>query len=384
MAVGVLLLVVGTSVGMVHASIQSQINTLNNQNAEKQSAVNSLQLQATSYQDAINKLQAQIGAIQGAIAASEAKQSQLQTKITADQQEINQQKQVLGEDLKAMYVNGGMTTIEMLATSKNLSDFVNAETYDSAVQNKIQNTLNQITALQNQLEDQKNQVQQLLQTQQAQQNQLASDQAQQNHLLSLNQNQQADYNNQIKANQSKISSLEAEQAAINEDGSSAITLPASGGVGGNCATPNYAIGGTYYYSGPESSAPNGGYPMPWCNAAQDSTTTYGGFPNRECTSFAYWYFTTEEGHNGFSVTGNADQWWYTANRPVDLTPVDGSIAVDPSGPYGHVMIVVATPGQTYGGGTVPNGKIDTISMNDDYSGHFFAMQRPYSGFYFIH
>ncbi len=62
----------------------------------------------------------------------------------------------------------------------------------------------------------------------------------------------------------------------------------------------------------------------------------------------------------------------------------GSIAVDPNGPWGHVMIVIATPGQTYDGRVVPVGKIDTISMNDDWYGHFFAMQRSYYGFYFIH
>jgi hypothetical protein len=69
---------------------------------------------------------------------------------------------------------------------------------------------------------------------------------------------------------------------------------------------------------------------------------------------------------------------------VDQNPADGSIAVDPAGTYGHVMIVVATPGQNYGGNVVPAGYIDTISMNDDWHGDFFSLQRPYAGFYFIH
>ncbi|HUD10298.1 MAG TPA: CHAP domain-containing protein [Candidatus Saccharimonadales bacterium] len=360
-------------------SIQDQINALSNQNVQTQSSVNSLQLQATSYQNAISTLQTQISAIQGAIAASQAQQDQLQTQIQADQVELNQQKQILGDDIKTMYVAGQMSMLEELASSKNLSDFVNAETYRNAVQGKVQTSLTEISQLENQLTDQKDQVDQLLAVQQTQNNQLTSDQAQQQQLLSYNQGQQDQYNQQIQANQSQISALEAQQVAINESGISSISPPAGGGVGGACGTPSP------WYTGPSSSAPTGGYPQNWCNASQDSLTTYGGFPNRECTSFAFWYFTTQEsGHTGFYVTGNANQWAFTANRPVDHTPADGAIAVDTSGPFGHVMIVVAIPGESYGGSTVPAGEIDTISMNDDYNGHFFALQRSSAGFYYIH
>ncbi len=361
----------------------TQINNLQAQNSQNQANINSLQLQSASYQDAISNLQSQITAIQSAIASSEAEQTQVENNIAANQLKLNQEKQILGDDIKTMYLNSQMSTIEELATSKNLSDFVNAQVYRTAVQNQVQSILNQVTTLEKQLEAQKIQVAQLLQTQQSQQAQLNASESQQQQLLNYNQNQINQYNQQIASNQSKIATLRAEQAALNEQNSSYISPP-SGGYGGNCATPNYPIGGTYYYSGPMSSSPNGGYPMNWCNAYMDSITTAGGFPSRECTSFAYWYFTVVEGNSGFYVTGNANQWWYTANRPVDRTPTVGSIMVDPNGYYGHVGIVIAVPGQTYDGRVVPSGYIDTISMNDDWNGHFFAMQRPYSGFYFIH
>ncbi len=383
------LMVIGGTVA--RADFTSQINNLQNQNVSNQAAINSLQLQATSYQNAISQLQTQIADISNAISANQAKQVEIQQEIQAGQLKLSQEKQILSADIESMYVNSQMTTIEELATSQNLSDFVDAQVYRSAVQTQVQNILTQVMQQENQLSTQKNQVNQLLQTQQAQQNQLASNQQQQQSLLSYNQTQQAQYNQQIANNQSKIATLEAEQAALNERNASAIAPP-SGGFGGNCATPNYPIGGSYYYSGPMANSPNGGYPMAWCNAPQDSLTTAGNFPSRECTSFAYWYFTAIEGHSNFQVTGNANQWWYTANRPVDQTPAVGSIAVDPNGYYGHVMIVIADPGQTYDGRLVPPGEIDTISMNDDWHGHFFAMQRPYqfspssglTNFYFIH
>ena len=166
----VLVLAGSTSVANVLADqYDVQIQNLENQNAQSQTVVNSLQTQATSYQDAIKKLQSQINSIQSQINTNETKQAQLQQQIAELQIQINQEKQVLGADIKAMYIGGQMTTVEMLATSKNLSDFVNAETYDSAVQNKIQSTLSKISQLQNNLKDQQNVVSQLLQTQQSNQ-----------------------------------------------------------------------------------------------------------------------------------------------------------------------------------------------------------------------
>ena len=374
LAAVILLVAGGASITIVHAaSIQQQIDSLSAQNNKAQSSVSDLQLQASSYQDAIKKLQGEISAIQGAINASEAKQAELKAQIDANQVKLDQQKKVLGEDLKAMYVGGSMSTVEMLATSKNLSDFVDAETYDSAVQGKIQSTLDEITKLQNQLEAQQEQVQQLLDSQNQQQDRLASDQNEQQQLLSMNQNQQNQYNNQIVANEKKITSLEAEQAAINAASTQAVNvLPASGGSGGACENPdNHA---------------NGGYPMGWCDATQDSIPTipYSSDPiNRECTSFAYWYFTSMEGKS-LHVTGNAKDWVYTSSRPVTQTPHRGDIGVKTEGPFGHVVIVLALSGEDYNGYTVPSGEVLTMSMNYDYNGHFHTSTYSSSSLQYIH
>ncbi len=359
------------SVGVVHASIQSEIDDLNNANSQKLTALDDLQLQAKNYQDAIHKLQAEISSVQAAINASIQKQADLQQQIDANQAKLNEEKKVLGDDLKSMYVNGRMSTVEMLATSKNLSDFVDAETYATAVQNKIQDTLNQITDLQNQLRAQQNQVQQLLAQQQAQQDRLASDKSQQDQLLHMNQGQQSAYNQQIADNQKKISALEAQQAAINAADSTQINIPpSSGGAGGAC---DVGYG-------------NGGYPLKWCNAPQDTIPTipYSGDPiNRECTSFAYWYFNSVEGRP-LHVTGNAKDWAFTADRPVDHTPSVGAIGIKTAGPFGHAVVVVAGPGGYYKGVSVPSGYVLTMSMNYDYNGHFHYSQYPISSLYYIH
>ena len=211
--------------------LQDQINQLNAANNDSQSTVNGLQSQAANYQDAINKLQEQISSIRAAIAANRAKQADLQDQITANLALIAQKKATLGEDIKAMYVDGTPSTIEMLATSNNLSDYFDKQEYRTKVQGKLQDTLKQIAILQQQLQAQKVEVEQLLATQQQQQAQLDSSQAEQSRLLSLNQQQQDAYNSQIQANKSQISELQRQQAEINRRNSLAANVQASGGSG---------------------------------------------------------------------------------------------------------------------------------------------------------
>jgi peptidoglycan hydrolase CwlO-like protein len=390
LAAAVLLISGGSFVAIVRAdSYQQQIDSLNAQNAQAQGSKNALQLQATSYQDAVNVLQQQIYGIQSAIAANQTKQSEIQQQILVDQAQLAQDKQVLGDDIEAMYVNGQMTTVEMLATSKSLSDFVDAETYRNAVQDKIQSEFTEITNLENQLEGQQVQIQQFIKTEQAQQSQLNNEESQQAQLLAMNQSQQATYNQQIQNNQSQISNLEAEQAAINAEYATAIHVSPSPDVAaasGTCNPPSIDEG-------------NGGYPAAWCDASLDSILDSSGIQNRECTSFAYWYFTEVE-NNSLSVSGNAGQWWYTANLPVDQTPQVGAIGVEPEdaaphySPFGHVMIVLALPGTTYDGslpysvnaaGTaVPAGDVLVMSMNEDEHGNFMYDLWPASTLYYIH
>jgi peptidoglycan hydrolase CwlO-like protein len=358
LAFGVLLLV---ATPLAYASnLQQQIDHLSAENSHKQQNVDDLQLQAGSYQDAINKLQGQIGAIEGALSASTAEQANLQRQIEADKQEIKVKKASLADDVKTMYVDGQMSTIEELASSKNLSDYVDKEEYRTTVQNQLNAKIKEVADLQAKLESQKQEIDQLVATQQQQQAKLDSDKQQQANLLGYNQSQQSAYNAQIKSNNRKINALQAEQARINAASSRTDGgyYGPSGGSGGAC----------------DNGHGNGGYPMSWCNAGQDSVVTAGGFPNRECTSFAYWYFTSMEGKS-LSVSGNAKDWIYTSSRPVTHTPHVGDIFVHTAGAFGHVGIVVGVSG----------GWVQTISMNDDYYGHYYNNREyPISSLYYIH
>ncbi len=357
---------------------QQQIDTLDNQTSQAQTVLDSLQTQASSLQGEISLLQAQINSIQTSIDANEATQTTLQNEIQADQAKISQNKSFLADDLKTMYIDGQMTTIEELATSQNLSDYVDKEEYRTVVQDKITDLLNQIQTLEAQSQDQKEQVSALLQTEQNQEATVANDQAAENQLLSANQGQQNQYDQLISSNNSEVAALRQAQAAANASVAGSLDIKASGGTGGAC----------------DIGQGNGGYPFNWCNAAQDSINDAYGFPVRECTSFANWYFINEEGQSNFKVSGNAGWWYQTSNYAATTYPdvKVGALGVEPSsslnapvpslhgGYYGHVMVVLALPGTTYEGslpntsaarGTyVPSGDVLVMSMNEDEEGHF--------------
>lgn len=165
-----------------------------------------------------------------------------------------------------------------------------------------------------------------------------------------------------------ITQMRAQQAQIIQTGTQQVSVGAiANGSGGAC----------------DVGAGNGAYPLAWCNAPMDTVATVpysSDRINRECTSYAYWYFSTVEGHTDLRVHGNAKYWAYSSNYPVHSVPAIGAIAVETAGAYGHVVIVQALPGQQYQGQLVPAGYVLVSEMNYDWNGHFRYSYSPLNKF----
>src|SRR3990167_4665380 len=136
-----------------------QIDELQGQNAGYRNQVEQLTAEAESYEDAINKLEAQINTLQQAIVANQKAAAKLEKEIKAKEAELEYQRGVLGESIKEMYLEGQISTLEILAASRDISDFVNREVARNVVQNKIKNLVDQITELKLQLEQQQRELQ---------------------------------------------------------------------------------------------------------------------------------------------------------------------------------------------------------------------------------
>lgn len=354
-----LLVALVSGAAMVHADqYDEKINALQAANSHTAGIVNGLEDQASSYQDQISRYQSQINQYQSQINENEAEQVRLQEQITEDKAKIAVQKKYLSADIRAMYVDGQLSTIEELATSKNLNEYVDKEEYRTAIQNKVDATIKEIAALQKRLQAKKKKVDQLLETQRAQSAQLASARSRQQSLLSYNQGQQADYNNQIDSNKSKIAELREQQRIAN--------ARFSGGG-------SYAAG-----SGP---ACGGGYPAKWCNIPQDSVIDDWGMYNRECVSYTAFKVWASGRHMPYwGGHGNANQW--DDNARAAGIPMSygggakaGDVAISNGGTWGHAMYVESVNG---------NGTINVSQYNVNLDGRYSTTTIGQGGLYFIH
>ena len=92
----------------------------------------------------------------------------LQQKIAEAQAKLDSQKQSLRLDIRTMYIDGQLSTIEQLATSKNLSDYVDKQEISTTIQNKINAQIKEIAALQAQLTAEKGKLDVLVDSQKQQ------------------------------------------------------------------------------------------------------------------------------------------------------------------------------------------------------------------------
>src|SRR6266700_2586589 len=91
------------------------------------------------------------------------------TAVAENKVRLDQQKTVLAANIKSMYLDSAVTPLEMLASSKNFSDFLDQQQYQDKIKSKIQDAMAQIETLQKALESQQTQLTEILNDQRSQQ-----------------------------------------------------------------------------------------------------------------------------------------------------------------------------------------------------------------------
>jgi peptidoglycan DL-endopeptidase CwlO len=318
-------------------SFQEEINRLQAENAQNDAQVAALEDQAVGYEDAIKKLAAQIAALQGKINQNTREQQRLRGEIAQAELELEKQKDLLGQNIRSMYLEGDISTLEMLASSKDLSEFVDKEQYRTSVQDKIKTTLDKIQALRLQLKSQKEAVDLLLKEQQAQQAQLNASRQQQNDMLAYNQAQRNAFSAKTEKNRQRIDELIAAQrrANFNPDGGYYfLRFPGAA----HDFNP-----GSYPYR-------NAGFGMsPGFGCVDNDGPDRWGYCTRQCVSYAAWAVEAS-GRRPPVQYGNARDWVaaaYARAIPVYRSPQPGDVAISTSGYWGHAMYVESVSGSTF-------------------------------------
>ena len=319
-----------------------QINALQQQIDSYNTQASQLRAQANTLQSEIAVLQAQATSIQAQIDISQAKYNQLLAQITATEQKIKANQDALGTTIANMYVDDKVTPIEMLASSKNISEFLDKQEYRASVRDQLTSIIGKIKDLKAQLNKQKDKVKAVLDKQTAQKANLVATQNQQQDLLTQTQGQEAAYQGLISQAKAQMAADTAARQAYYQ------SLVRGGGNGSS------GVSGDFHYSNwSGNQGCSGGYP--YCGP-QDSGIDPWGLYNRECVSYVAWALSARFGKyvGNFSGSGNAYEWVWSAPRfsgavrVYDPQPGDAVILpASPSfSPLGHAMIVESVSGST--------------------------------------
>lgn len=330
---------------------EAQIKALEEQRSQSQGSSSLLGQQAQGIQGEINELGNQIAAIQAQIDVNTARENELTAQIDTAQKKLEEQKGMLSANIRSMYIEGDISPLEMIASSKNLGDFVDKQEYRNRIKDSISSTMDEIERLKIQLNDQKREVVAILDNQKS----LRGSLDQKNNeagakLASVNQDK-ASFDEQIKNQSSQIATLRAQQRAANA-----------------------RLGGSAVAGDPSK----GGYPSNWANAPQDSLVDSWGMYNRECVSYTAWkVYQSGKKMPYWGGRGNANQWPASARAAgiaVDSNPQVGDVAISMSGYYGHAMYVEQVSG----------GRVYVSQYNYAVNGEYSEMWISASGLYFLH
>jgi peptidoglycan hydrolase CwlO-like protein len=316
------------------AALQQDINNFNAQATK-------LAAQADTLQVAVANLQSQVAVIQDQIDISQAQYDKLVIQIADTKQKIIDNQNALGKTIANMYVDDQVTPIEMLASSKNIGDYLDKQEYRSSVRSQLTSTITKVKDLKVQLDKQQADVKSVLDKQQAEKTSLAATQAQQQNLLNQTKGQEASYQQLVTSNKQKLDAVAAQQRAYYQ---SLLNSGKSGSSG---------VVGSFQYANWSGNMPCGTGGYPYCGA-QDSYSDPWGLYNRECVSYVAWALSARfDKHVGnFSGSGNAYEWpssaprYSGAFRVYDPQPGDAVVLPMMGGfsPLGHLMIVESVNG----------------------------------------
>lgn len=330
---------------------EEQIKALEQQKNQNQGSSSALGQQAEGIQGEINALGTQIASIQVQIDVNTARQTELTNQIDVAQKKLEEQKGLLSANIRSMYIEGDISPLEMIASSKNLGDFVDKQEYRDRIKDNISSTMDEIERLKIQLGGQKKEITRILDEQKTLRGTLDQKNAEAGVKLSSANQDKASFDAQIKSQSQQISSLRAQQRAANS-----------------------RLGGSAVAGDPSK----GGYPSKWANAALDSLVDSWGMYNRECVSYTAWK-VYESGRKmpTWGGRGNANQWPGNARAsgiPIDGNPREGDVAISMAGYYGHAMYVEAVSG----------GRVYVSQYNYAVNGEYSEMWISIGSLQFIH
>ncbi len=291
--------------------------------------------QAVTLKNTIAQLDNEKRALQAQIDLSQAEYNRLTIQIKETEQKIAENQDALGVTIADLYVDDTISPVEMLASSTNLSDFLDKQEYRNSIRDNLATTIKEVRDLKAQLTEKKKKVEVVLKEQKDARAILVGKQNEQSQLLAQTQSNEAEYQSLIADNKAEIEEARAVQAAIR--------ARIENGGGGSLIQ----VGTLADYPWNSSNCPMIGYLS--TGGANGSGGDGRGYGCRQCASYAAWKVAKETGYypvswgNATNFPANARAAGYSTGS----TPRGGSLGVMHAAKagqmYGHVVWVETDP-----------------------------------------
>ncbi len=348
-SLAILVLMVSSTGTLFAQSLQDQIDALDRQIDQQQGVLNGISARGDTLQNKLDGINAEIAAIDARIEKANLEISQTNVQIEETKVKLDKQKKIMYENAKALYKEGDVSTLEVLASSNNFSEFVNRQEYLEKVKENVNKAAREVITLKTSLEANLEKLKNVIAESNLQRAVQSTKQDEQANLVAQTRGEEAAYQRVVSADRSRVEELRRQQAAI-------ISASQSNVVSGG----------------------SGGYPWanaPWPNELADSWGMY----QRQCVSYTAWKVASTGRYMPYwGGYGNANQWDDNARSsgiPTGSNPVVDSVAISNSGAYGHSMYVEAVLG---------GGMIRVSQYNAGWTGTYSLADVSSAGLVFIY
>ncbi len=316
-----------------------QIRVLQNRARAYQNEADKLKAKGDTLQNKLDGINAKKHALELKIKVNKTKLKKLKSQIKANEVKLVSAQDVLGEMLADIYVDDKVSSLELIASSNSIGEYVDRQEYRAAIRDQLNTTIVEVREIKAKLDKDKKEIEAVLADLKRQDDHMAALQAEQQSLVNQTRGQEAAYQKMVSSARNQLESVRAQQQAYY----------ASLGGGGAGTYGNF----NYWGLSPGNGAGGctGGYP--YC-MAQDTYVDPWNLYNRECVSYVAWALKHRFGKDvqPWHGDGNAYEWVWSAPRWSGAwrvySPKRGDVVVLPQSggfaPIGHVMIVESVSG----------------------------------------
>lgn len=175
------------------AELRQKATELENSIASSEDRLTELDEAATTLENTLSVLQTEISIATEQIELTDVKIEELTKSLNEATAELERQKSILDENLRTLYIEGDVSTVELLFSAENFGDFFQEQQYLTRLKVGVQESAEQVQDLQEQIAAEKVAQEALQESQKENRTLLTSKRNEQQRLLDQTRGQEAEY-----------------------------------------------------------------------------------------------------------------------------------------------------------------------------------------------